>query len=105
MRRFPRLVPCQIVGLLFALSACSGNADEPTASEMKAELSATFQSGADGLTKAQADCFADLIIEEAGAEALKDVDLSADTPPDELKDAVSVATERAVDECDLSPGG
>lgn len=104
MRRSPLLGATAVASLLLVGTACSGE-DEPSAADIKEELSATFQQGSDGLSEDQADCFADLIIDEAGIEELKDVDLSADVPPEEIQDAVAAATVRAIDECDLTPGG
>ena len=76
-----------------------------TAADIKTELSANFQSGGDGLTKEQADCYADLLIEEVGVDKLKDIDLSADTPPAKIQDAVSAASDQAIAECGLADGG
>ena len=91
--------------LLLTAGACGNSDGELTAADIKTELSANFQSGGDGLTKEQADCYADLLIEEVGVDKLKDIDLSADTPPAEIQDAVATASEKAIDECGLPEGG
>ena len=102
MRRFSVLGAA--AALLLTAAACGSSEDELSAADIKTELSANFQSGEDGLTKEQADCYADLIIEEAGVDTLKDIDLSAETPPAEIQDAVAAATARSVDECGLPDG-
>lgn len=103
MRRFSVLGAAAV--LLITAGACGSSNDKLSEADIKAELSTNFQSGGDGLTKEQADCYADLLIEEAGVDKLKDIDLSADTPPAEIQDAVAAASEKAIDECDLPDGG
>lgn len=103
MRRFSVLGATAV--LLLTAGACGGSNDQLSEADIKQELSANFQSGGDGLTKEQADCYADLLIEEAGVDKLKDIDLSADTPPAEIQDAVATASEKAIDECGLPDGG
>jgi len=66
------------------------------------ELSQTLQGEGGGLDAEAADCYAEIIVDEVGVEALKDVDLSADVPPEELQDDISAAAVRAAEECDLS---
>ena len=102
MRRFPVRGTAATAALLLTLVACGGGGDEPSAADMRKELSSNFSAA--GLTKEQADCYADLIIEEAGVDTLKDIDLSAETPPAEIQDAVAAATARSVDECGLPDG-
>jgi hypothetical protein len=84
------------IGLL--LSACGGSDDKKSAEELKVELSDTLQNASNGLPADRADCFADIIVDDIGAEALQDVDLSADEPPkaiqDDLISAASVADEQ-----------
>jgi hypothetical protein len=92
------------VALLLTLGACGGGASDPSEAEIKADLVAAAQEGENGLTEAQAECYADLVIEEVGVEALKDVDIGADDPPEEIQDALATAAVRAQDECDLTSG-
>lgn len=106
MRRSPLLGAAAAASLLFTLSACGGSGDdELSAADIQKELSATFQSGDDGYTKEQADCYAKLVVEEVGVENLQDVDLSANTPPAEIQDAVAEASARANEACGLGPTG
>lgn len=103
MRRFSALGAA--AALLLTAAACGSSDGELSAADIRRELSANFQSGEDGLTKEQADCYADLIIEKVGVDKLKDIDLSADTPPATIQDAVSAASDQAIDECGLAEGG
>lgn len=90
--------------LVLTLTACGGGATDPNEAEIKADLSATFQKGEPPLTEEQADCLAELVIDQVGVKQLNDVDLSADEPPEEIADELAVATVRARDECDITSG-
>jgi hypothetical protein len=104
MRRTPLLGAVATASLLFMLSACGGSGDdELSAADIQKELSATFQRG--GLTEEQADCYAKIVVEKVGVEKLQDVDLSADTPPAEIQDAVGEASTQATEECHIGETG
>lgn len=105
MRHLPLLGVAAAAALLFASSACSGGQDDPSADDMKQDLSATFQKGEPGLPKKEADCYAALIIDTVGVENLQGVDLTADSPPKEIQDDLATAAARATEECGLSSGG
>ena len=54
------------------------------------------------VSDAQAECIADLVVDEAGEDAFADTDFNADDPPPEFTAAVlAVGPERLVDECGL----
>ena len=65
----------------------------------------SLQDGDEELDAEAADCYAEIIVDEVGVEALKDIDLTADEPPEELQDEIATAATRAADECDLSTTG
>lgn len=99
MRRTSLLGPAAAVLLLAA--ACGGSGEQSD-DELRADVSEQLQNGGDGLAEEQADCFAEILIDEVGADELRDVDLSADEPPAGLQDEISAAAVRAVEECDLA---
>jgi hypothetical protein len=87
------------VVLVFGLAAC-GDDDSGSEADIKAKIS--DQLAEDGtLDEETADCFADVIVDEIGADALKDVDFSSDEPPEGLQEEFAAAAIKAIDECDL----
>ena len=68
------------------------------------ELSATLQKDDNGLSDDDADCVAGVIVDEVGVDKLKDVDLSADTPPEELQEEIAAAWDLTPEECDIAAG-
>jgi hypothetical protein len=72
------------------------------------DLSNTLEEDELGLDAEQADCVAGVIVDEVGVDTLKDVDLTADTPPEELQEELTAAWELAPEECgveNVSSGG
>ncbi|MGH9274192.1 MAG: hypothetical protein ACRDZU_06045, partial [Acidimicrobiales bacterium] len=56
----------------------------------------------DSLSGGQAECVADLLVNEAGEDAFKDADFGADDPPQEFIDAfLAVGPEQFVEECGI----
>jgi len=97
MRRSPLLVTAAAVTLL-SLGACAGGAKEAKSKEdIHASLSEHFQT--DGLSEKQADCYADLVIDEVGVDALKDAEVGDKEPTTKQQQAYAKAGLRAVDEC------
>ncbi len=106
MRRTTLLGAAASVCLAFAVAGCGGDdGGGSSEADLVDELSETLQTGDGGLDAEAADCYAQIIVDEVGAEALKDIDLTADEPPEELQDEITTAATRAVDECDLSTTG
>jgi len=103
MRRVP-ILGATTLCLALSVTACGGD-NEKSEADIKRELSATLQSGGDGVDKKAADCFAEIVVDEVGVDKLRDVDLSADEPPAELQDEISAAAVRAAEECDLAGAG
>jgi hypothetical protein len=104
MRRTRALAAAASLCLVVAASACSGQ-DEQSEEELVAEISESLRSGGQGFDEEAADCFAEIVVDEVGVEALRDVDLAADEPPAEIEDELATATIRAADECELSGDG
>ena len=98
MRRSARFAAVATVSLLF--SACAGNRDESEA-DLVEDISTSLQGDAVGLDEEQADRCAEIIVDEVGVEALKDIDLAAEVPPEELQEEIVAAAVRGAEECDL----
>ncbi len=105
MRRTPLLGVAASLCLAFGAAACSsdsgGGGGESTRDEMVDDLSKTLEDPDLGLDADQADCVAGVIVDEVGVDKLKDVDLTADTPPEELQEELTAAWELTPEECDL----
>jgi hypothetical protein len=84
------------------LPACGSSGDD-SPEAVRADLSDELQEQL-GLDDEQADCFADLLIEEVGTEELKDIDVSAAEPPEGLQREFAAASLAAVEECDIDAG-
>jgi hypothetical protein len=102
MRRTPLLAAAACLCLVFAATACGGDSDGDSEADVIDDLSESLQGEGAGLDAEAADCYAEIIVDEVGADALKDVDLAADEPPEELQDEITAAAVRAAEECDLS---
>ena len=99
MRRSPRFVTALAVVAL-SLGACAGGSSgAKSEDDIHASLSTHFQN--DGLSKEQADCYADLVVEEVGVDALKGAKVGDEEPPAKQQEAYATAALRAVDECGI----
>jgi hypothetical protein len=103
-RTAPSRAAAAAVVLLLGLSACGGgDGGGSSAAEVKDRIAE--QLGKDGaLDQKTADCVADVIVDEIGADKLDDVDFSADEPPKGLDDEFAAAAVKAIDDCDLDLG-
>lgn len=89
MRLSPLVAPVLALGLL--LGACS-QAKDPSAKDVREDVSSQLQKGDDALTKSQADCYAKLLVDELGATRVNDVDFKAKEPSTAMaKDLAAVA--------------
>lgn len=87
------------VALIFGLSACGDSGDSSDA-EVKDDIAE--QLAEDGaLDQDEADCFAEVIVDEIGADKVNDVDFSAEEPPEGLQEELATAALKAIDDCDL----
>ena len=87
--------------LVVAPAACGGE-DAESEEDMVNQVSETLQGGGEGFDEETADCFAQIVVDEVGIEELRDVELTADEPPEELQDEFAAAAVRAGEECDLA---
>lgn len=101
MRRTPLTSALAALVVALLVTACGGGGDDDP-EDLQADLSEDIQTSLD-LNEAQADCFADLLVEEIGAEDLQDVDFSADEPPAGMEEQLTAAARAAIDECDIDP--
>lgn len=94
--------PTRLVAATFALGllvgACAG-ADDPSAEELEEDLSEALQEGDDGLSEAEADCYAALVVEEVGTDELNDIGFSDDEPEAAVAQALGDAAVSARAEC------
>ena len=104
MRLFSRFGAVVACVLILGLTACGGEGDK-SAADIEQDLSASLQNARDDLDGETADCYAEVIIDEIGVQALKDVDLSDDDPPGDLDQDIASAALRADAECELSGSG
>lgn len=95
--RNPLLGAAAVLSLILGLGGCGGNEDK-SANEIKEDLSAELQAG-DTFDEEAADCFADVNVDDIGADKLQDVDLADDEPPADLQEEFTAAATRAIDEC------
>lgn len=104
MQRTPLVGGLLCLCVLFGGAGCTGQKDE-TEADLTEQISDSLQGSGAGYSAEQADCYAGIIVDEAGFEALKDLDLTADEPPEELQDEIASAALRATEECDLADIG
>jgi hypothetical protein len=87
------------VVLVLGLAAC-GDDDGGSEAEIKEKIAE--QLADDGtLDEETAECFADVIVDEIGADKLDDVDFSSAEPPEGLQEEFAGAAIKAIDQCDL----
>ena len=104
MRRSKALATVASLCLLLGASACSGQGEE-SEDEIIDDLSESLRAGDPDLDQEEADCFAEIVIDEIGLDEARDIDLSSDEPTEEDQQAVAAATIRAQDECELDTAG
>ncbi len=103
MRRTSLLGGLACVVVVLGGASCSNKADE-TKADLTDKISESLQGGVSGYTAKQADCVAAIVVDTAGFDALKDIDVSADEPPEALQDDIAATAPQAAEECDLSDG-
>ena len=98
-----------LLAVLFAMAAlvgaCSQQKD-PKAADLRKDISEELQElEPNPLSKAQADCYAELLVEdEADAKLLADVRFSDAEPPaeDGVRDKIAAAAIAAREDCDIA---
>ena len=98
MRRTP------LLGLLLALTllagACSG-AKQPSSSELRTKVSTQLRDQDRSLTKAQADCYAKLIVAKVGTKTINKITITDKAPDAKVKKALAAAALEAPATCHL----
>ena len=93
------------IGVLAAVAVVvavllAGGGDDDT--DVRAQLASKLQDEEDKLDGDQAECVADLLVDEAGEDAFEDVDFDADDPPEEFIEAfLAVGPDTLVEECGI----
>jgi hypothetical protein len=101
MQRTPLLGVAASLCLVFAVAACGGEESGDSKADFVDQVSETLQASS-GLDQEAADCKAGVLVDDLGVDTLKDIDLSADQPPEDLQEELVTATAHATDECNLS---
>ena len=105
MRVTPLLRAAAVLCVVLGASACGGDSDEKTEAELVDDISEVIRENQPGLDEDQAECWAEIIVDEAGADALNDVDLAESEPPAALQDQITAAAQRAVEDCGITGSG
>jgi hypothetical protein len=98
MRLSPLVASVLALGL--ALGACSQSKD-PSAKDLRSDVSAQLQEGEDGLTESQADCYAKLLVDEIGVKRLNDIDFQAKEPSKDLEEDFAAVAVTARTTCKI----
>jgi hypothetical protein len=101
MRRIRLLGGLASVCLVVGAAACGSGGDDETEADFTEQISEGIQQNGDGYDAEQADCLAAIVVDAIGLDALKDIDLAADAPSEDLQREITGATSAAQDECDL----
>jgi hypothetical protein len=88
--------------LILAAGGCAGGGKDDSKADVKAHVAEQLVD--EGMTGDQADCFADVIVDEVGVDDVKDVDFSAPEPPAGKQDEFVAAAQRALSDCDIDAG-
>lgn len=94
----PSRLAATVLALGLLLGACA-QAKDPSAKDVRADLSAALQDGDDGLSKAEADCYAKLVVDEVGADEINDIGFSDKEPESAVAKAIGEAAVTARAEC------
>jgi hypothetical protein len=86
--------------LLIGAAGCAGGGED-SEDDIRDDLSGGVERWTDEIDAETADCVAEIMIDEVGVEALRDLDLADDEPPSALQEEIAAAVVLAVDDCDL----
>ncbi|MET0728701.1 MAG: hypothetical protein ABWZ76_10445 [Acidimicrobiales bacterium] len=87
-----------VVMLVPLLTGCAGGSDDRSEQELAQDISIELQSAPHDLDEETADCYADTLVEEVGADRLEEVEFAA-ADPEELGEAIAAAMITAAEEC------
>ena len=100
MRRSPLIG--SLAGLALLTGACSGQAKDPTASQLRDKISKELRAAPGAsLTAKQADCYAGLLVQDVGAKVINKIDLKAASPDPAVAKSIATAAIEARSQCDL----
>lgn len=84
--------------LVVTLAACGGGGGD---SEAEVKVKLADQIAERGLDNKDSTCFAGVLVDEIGADKLKDVDFSSDEPPAGLEAEFTAAALKALTTCKI----
>ena len=90
-----------LAGPLAVLPACSQQ-DDPSPEELTEDVAEELRERDSSLTAEQAECYAALVVDELGVDAIQDVEFSDEEPTPELAEGIAAAAVAARDECGLA---
>jgi hypothetical protein len=99
MRRSPVLG--LLLGLALLAGACSGTKD-PTAADLEAKVSGQLRASST-LTKAQADCYAHLLVDKIGASTINKLSITQKDPNPAVAKQLADAALSATRTCGIDP--
>lgn len=79
-----------------------GGGDDKGDGNIRTQLAAQFKANSE-LSGSQADCVADHVVDEMGADSFKDVDFTADEPPEDIAEELFAAAASSLEACDIDP--
>lgn len=94
-------LPALLLLLGAVTGACTQQGD-PSPEELQEDLSEELRERNPDLTADQADCYAELLVEELGVDAVMDVDFSDEEPSADLAEGIATAAAAARDDCGLT---
>jgi len=77
-----------------------GGGDDDGDDDVRAQLASQLRAGS-GLSQSQAECVADAVVDDLGAERFKGVDFNADEPPPGLSEDLFDAAFDSFDKCEI----
>lgn len=89
------------VAVVVAALLLAGGDNNGDRERIRTEMAAQINEGGQ-LSKDQANCIADAIIDEVGIEKLKDVDFTASEPPPAITDALTAAAFGSLAKCNVN---
>lgn len=90
-----------LLGAALVTGGCSGASDDKSDADLTSDLATALRAADPSLAAVAATCWAEVILDEVGADAVRDLDLTSDAPPAELEDDFARAALAARTTCDL----